>query len=416
MKSKLISTTIYVGIGTAVRQISGFVVYKVLALSHGPAGIAIVGQFQNFIGIFTSLSTGGVQQGVIKYLADSNDKIDRINILRAAYRITTVSSLIIGILIIFLSNPLANYLFLTSSYSTHLIFFGVLLIFFGFNLILKSALNGVSEIRRYVIANTASSLFSLAITSSAAYYLGLSAAIFCLAISESVVFFITLYVAKKHNLFSVNLLTRSIDRGAVIKLFNYSLMALTSFVLTPVITITIRKMIINECGVSDAGLWDSMMKISAGYLGIITTTLSVYYLPTLSKLSSVAEIRKELLRGYSLLAPTLLSLIFLIYLFRDTIIRILYTQEFIKMSALFAPQLLGDFFKMLSWMLSYLMLAKAMTKEFIITQVIFAAFNIIVSSLLLKSLGLIGANVSHAVLYISYFFTLLIMFRKFFFK
>lgn len=416
MKSRLISTSIYVSLGTIVRYISGFVVYKVIALSHGPSGIAVVGQFQNFISFFTSLSTGGVQQGVIKYLAEGRGNEDTKSILSAAYRITIVSSLIIGLLIIVSSRFLSNYLFQNYLYTIHLIFFGILLIFFGFNLILKSALNGISQIKKYVIANASTSLFSLVVTASAAYFYGLSAAIFCLAISESIVFFITFYVARDHNLISFNLLLSRVDTFAIKRLLGYSFMALTSLILTPVIAIFIRTIIIKEYTTIDAGIWDGMVKISAAYLGVITTSLSVYYLPTLSKLSTARDIRQELLNGFRMVVPFLCVITLAVFFLKESIIRLLFTVEFTRMSELFAPQLLGDFFKIISWLLSYLMLSKAMTKEFIVTQILFSVLNVLLCMVFIKNFGPIGANIAHAVLYIVYFITMVIMFRGYLFK
>jgi PST family polysaccharide transporter len=42
------------------------------------------------------------------------------------------------------------------------------------------------------------------------------------------------------------------------------------------------------------------------------------------------------------------------------------------MKPLFTYQLLGDFFKIGSWLLAYLMIAKALAKTFIITEILFA--------------------------------------------
>ena len=67
-------------------------------------------------------------------------------------------------------------------------------------------------------------------------------------------------------------------------------MALTSGGLQPLVAIGIRNHIISTLSVTDAGYWDAMGKISQGYLGIITGTLAVYYLPKLSNLSDKDDI------------------------------------------------------------------------------------------------------------------------------
>jgi PST family polysaccharide transporter len=49
------------------------------------------------------------------------------------------------------------------------------------------------------------------------------------------------------------------------------------------------------------------------------------------------------------------------------------------LAPLFLWQLIGDFFKIAAWILSYLMLAKAMVKTFIVTEIVFNSINIILS-------------------------------------
>ena len=61
-----------------------------------------------------------------------------------------------------------------------------------------------------------------------------------------------------------------------------------------------------------------------------------------------------------------------IYVLRDIAILILFTEEFMPMSDLFFYQLIGDIFKIASWLLGYLMIAKAMTRIFIITEIVFS--------------------------------------------
>ena len=61
------------------------------------------------------------------------------------------------------------------------------------------------------------------------------------------------------------------------------------------------------------------------------------------------------------------------------------------MRELFAPQLLGDFFKMISQCFSYLVIAKAMTKFFIFTELFFALTYFMLSYSLINILGAEGA-------------------------
>jgi PST family polysaccharide transporter len=69
------------------------------------------------------------------------------------------------------------------------------------------------------------------------------------------------------------------------------------------------------------------------------------------------------------------------------------------MRGLFMWQLIGDVFKLAAWLLGYLMLAKAMTQAFILTEVFFSAFFVGLTFWFVNNFGLIGVTYAHAVNY-----------------
>src|SRR5665648_1269766 len=112
---------------------------------------------------------------------------------------------------------------------------------------------------------------------------------------------------------------------------------------------------------------------------VVTTTLSTYYLPTLSAIKEEQALRAEIFKGYKFLLPLAAMGGISVFLCRDFIIHVLYTPEFMPMREYFAFQVVGDFFKIASWILAFIMLAKAMTRWFIISEIIFASSNVAVS-------------------------------------
>ena len=55
----------------------------------GPAGVALVGQLNNFASIAMAVSSGGINSGIIKYVAEYKDNENRIRLLLStALRIT----------------------------------------------------------------------------------------------------------------------------------------------------------------------------------------------------------------------------------------------------------------------------------------------------------------------------------------
>ena len=147
--------------------------------------------------------------------------------------------------------------------------------FLVFNSLLFAILNGKKEIRRYVTANIAGSLFAFVVTTIMAIQLGLYGAIVALAIYHSLTFIVTLKLTYKASWFKLRYLFGGIDIKQGKNLINYIIMALTSATCVPLSHILIRNHLGKTLGWEAAGYWEAMWRLSSGYLTLITTTLGV---------------------------------------------------------------------------------------------------------------------------------------------
>ena len=108
----------------------------------------------------------------------------------------------------------------------------------------------------------------------------------------------------------------------------------------------------------------------------------------------------------------LLGISVLIFLLKHIVLWVLFTPDFYPMENLFGWQLAGDMFKMCSWLLSYLMVAKAMTGKFIITEIIFNLSYLALAFLFMKLNGIVGLIQGYLINYILYFIVMIFMFRN----
>ena len=72
------------------------------------------------------------------------------------------------------------------------------------------------------------------------------------------------------------------------------------------------------------------------------------------------------------------------------------------MRIMFPYQLVGDFFKIMAWVLSFIMVAKSKTKLYIITELVFSGMFVTLSMIWIKKMGLIGASFAYMINYILY--------------
>ncbi len=408
----LIKTSFYTSISTAITFISGFIVTKIVALKIGPEGIAYLGQFQNTTAILTMLATGGITTGVIKYLAEhTNDAVKSQRIINTAFIIIFCSSLLVSLFVMSASGYLSVAAFKKPEFWIVYFLFGLFTMLISFNAMFLAILNGLKQIKKFTIINICASLIGVALTVSFAYIFGIIGVLISSTALSIIIFFINVYFFNKLGIkWKPNF--KSWDKPVLKMLSGFSLMAVVSGFVVPFMQILVRNKIILDFSIADAGYWQAVTKISDYYLAFITTVLGVYYMPRLSEIKNKKDIRSEIIKGYKTILPVVGAIAFLIWLFRSAIIHILFTPAFLPMKPLFTYQLLGDFFKIGSWLIAYLMLAKAMTKTYIVTEILFAFSYVVLSYYLMNHYGIIGATYSFCINYGLYWIIMAFVIKK----
>ena len=410
---KLIKTTFFSAIITFIRIASGFVASKTIAIFSGPAGVALIGAFTNFIAITLTFANGAINTGVVKYTAEFNeDEKELKSLFSTAFKISVFCSSIVGILLFTLAPYFSFLIFTKQEFANPIRVLGLTIILYSLNTLFLSILNGKGQIKSYTVVNVVGTLVGLITTLVLVYFFKIQGALYALVLSQSIFFFATVFLIINGDWFSWSFFSKTFDKTIAKKLSHFSLMAIVTALTGPISQILLRNILIEKLGIDSAGYWQGMMRISDGYLMLITTSLSTYYLPKLSTIKTDSELKFELWKGYKIIVPTVLFGCIAIYLMRYFIIKTLFTNDFYKMEELFLYQLVGDFFKMSAWTLAYLMLAKAMTKLYIVTEILFSFSYVLISLFCISYFGLKGISIGFAINYIGYFVLLMLMFRK----
>ena len=413
----LIKTSVFSAIITLVRISSGFLAGKIIAMLTGPLGVATVGAFTNFSTIVLAVGNGAINNGVIKYVSEYNaDEETTTRLISSALKITFFSSVFVSVFILFFASYFSKVVLGNSDYVNVIIVLGITLIFYSLNSLIISILNGKGEIKKYTLINAIGSITSLLLTILLVIYYKVEGALYSIVLSQVIVFAFSAFLVRKSGIISKKNVLEKFDRKLGVRLSHFSLMALVSALTVPVSQILLRNIISHDLGINAAGYWQGMMRVSDGYLMLITTSLSVYYLPKLSALISNNEIRTEVLNGYKIILPSVFIGCLVIYFLRFYVIELLFTKKFMPMETLFFWQLIGDFYKMASWVLSFLMLEKAKTTIFIISEIGFSALYVILSIIFIKNYGIQGASISFALNYFIYLLAMIFLFRKLLFN
>ena len=243
-------------------------------------------------------------------------------------------------------------------------------------------------------------------------YYGLWGALIGMILSTTLIAFVTFAFVSKSEWFSFKSFKNKPDRVATKKLLHYSLMAFTSLFAVSYIQLMTRTYIINHLSIQDAGFWQGIVKISDIYLLLITSTLSIYYLPRLSEIKNNSELLREVVKAFKFVIPVTIFLSLLIFVFRSIIVRIVFSENFLPMNELFLPQLLGNVLKIATWLIGIITIARSMTLVYISFEIVGGLMFYFLTILFINKYGLIGATYSYACTYLAYFLAFLVLIKK----
>lgn len=410
---KLIKTSIFSGIITFIKIASGFIAAKVVAIFTGPAGVALLGQFTSFLAIILTVSNGAISNGVVKYTAEFEDDNEHLKVLfSTSFRVSLYLGLFSATVVLILAPYISEVILYSNEYTNVIRTLALTLIFYVFNILLISILNGKKEIKLYTYVNTLGALFSLILTIALVYFFSISGALFALIVSQTLSLLVTVIIIRKQYWFKWEYFNKIFDKSLAKKLGGYGLISLVSAITMPLSQILLRNILIDKLGVDSAGYWQGMMRVSDGYLMLINTSISIYYLPKLSSLKSDLDIRKEIYYGFKIILPVTVVGCTIIYFLRFFIIKTLYTPDFNAMENLFFYQLMGDVMKVASMIVGYLLIAKAMVKTAIFTETFFAVMWVVLGYMFIDIFALKGVTIAFFINYIIYFLIMLFIFRK----
>jgi PST family polysaccharide transporter len=412
----LIKTSAYNGVATVIRMILGIISNKICSVYLGPSGYALLGQYANYSTIASSFATGGISSGLIKYVAEYYDQLDkREKIINTSLFIVLICSAIIGIISIVLCRFFSILLLKSPQYWSIFVISGLMITLNSVGIVISNLLNALKHITKLITSQIIMNFVSLGVAIPLVIFFNVYGSLLSVFIIAPLTIYINYHFLLKSG-FNFRLVKPLFDKDSFIKLSKFSAMAFTTTLMVPVSQLFIRNFVMTRISPVAAGYWQGVVKLSDMYMGVITSSLALYYLPRLSEIKEINELRKEIFLGYSILMPLMIILGLTIFFLRDFITHTLYAPSFGPMRELFPFQLLGDFFKIASWLLAFLMLAKAKGKMFIITEVIFSLSYLIFSLLFIENYGIVGATYSYCLNYFLYFILFVFLFRNVIFK
>lgn len=403
------------GLLTVLKMAMGFVIAKVVAVYAGPTGMAMLGQLQSMVGAINGIANAPVGSGIVRFTAEKQNQ--GFEACSPWWRASVQWVLVISAIAIpaglLLSGTMAEWLFQDKTLAWLIMVTVIVLPLSALGTLCNSVINGHQQYRRYVGLGMLSVLVSSAFMLGMIVQYSIKGALLAAALQSGLIGVVMLFANLKQPWFRLRYWWGKTDTKARKAIGGYMLMAITSAITVPVSLILVRNILIEQVGWEAAGQWQAVWKISEVYLSVITMALGTYYLPKLASLVGVDAIVSEIHKTARVIMPLVAVMAVGIYLLRDVVISVLFTEQFREARQLFAIQLMGDVIKIASWLYAYPMLSRGATKWFISTEVIFSITFVCASYIFISFNGLSGVTLSYLINYSLYFLFIFLNVKKF---
>lgn len=401
------------GTAVAAKVISALVINKVIAVYLGPTGYPVIGQFQNILSVLMNLGGGIFANGLTKLTAERQEDGARQSAAwRTGIAISALLSATLLVALVLLPASLAESLFLGVPYAGDirwlLLVFPVAIL----SSLFLAITNGKKQFQAFAYANIVGSLVSIVTVAVLTRQYGLYGALVAVCVSPLLILFASLFYSRRESWLRWNNFIGRCNRADVLTLARFGAMGLTAAACAPLAQMLIRDHAAESFGIASAGHWQAIWKLSEVYLMLFTSTLAVYYLPRIAEIRTSNELTSEIKKVYKFVLPLVGLSAALVFVLKDFIVTLLFSEEFLPMTELFAWQLTGDFLKIGSWIVAYVMLGRMMTRAFIVTEVLFTTTLVMLVYAFSAQFGIKGLTIAYAVNYGFYWLTVSVVVRR----
>lgn len=344
---------------------------KLVALWIGPLGMGLFAIFNSAIDMIVNIANFGMRTSATRSISMASDNPDKLNRISVAARRWAMWLGALGAIAMIIASPwLSEMSFGDRSHVWGYVILAIAVFANSLTLGEQAVMQGTSMLKKLAQASFYGALVGLILSIPLYYFLGEQSIVpSILCYSLSVLIFSYLIRKKGIGLQGCTLTIK--DTLAIGKDF----LKLGIFItLTDVVSQTSNYIFISYlndvANTETVGYYQAGYTLIARYTGLILSALCVEYFPRLSKVAHSNMklnifVSQEINIALMVLTPVIVAFI----LFARLIITILYTDEFFIIQNFITIGIVGMVFRVFSWCMSFVVLAKGRGKMFFIIEV-----------------------------------------------
>lgn len=371
----------------------------------GPVGIGLISIYQSIADMIRSGCMLGMDTAVVKEIAQvaiSEDKNIFYKTIACFNKWFSIAALIALLICVVFCYPISLWAFDDAKYAIHIAILSVSISMLVLATGKSAILQGMRRISEMAKAAVLGGFIGLLATIPVYYFWRLDGIIPAILINAIIGLLCAEYYYRKQGIKKVAISNREVFNSGLNTLRLGIYIVVSGFIAT-LSMFAIRAFISRNIDVDAAGLFQASWMITNVYFGIVLRAMGSDFFPRLSAISQEENKVKELVneQGYIVLAlasPVIVGLL----LFSEPVLSLLYSSQFVYADAVLKWQLLATFFKIVSWPVSFILLAKNRGFIFLMTESVFYATYILSAYLLYPQYGLEAAGIGYLAAYVIY--------------
>lgn len=386
---------------------------KFIAIWLGASGMALVANFRNVLELITVFSSAGTQNGVVAYYSENQNKFQLRSFFSTVISLLLSMSILITLVLLWNANAL-NFIFFDTLQESHLFVKAVVLVvpFIAINSALEGVLTGIKQYKPVTKIQFLSTVISLVSMVPMIYYYQINGAFIALLLRPVSMFLLMFYYFRKSKLNQLIAFGFTFKKEYLKELLPFIFMSFLSVGLLALTNLGIRIIITEVIDLDQAGFWSAISSVSSNYFLFVNAAFTLYVFPKFAEKNNLFNLKNEAWQILKTLLPIVTIGLLLVYVFRDFLIQLLFTDSFEVISPLFKWQLFADWFRVIFLVFAYFIVAKKRVVDYFIIEVVSFLMFFSISLLLMDDFGIEGVVIANFVRYVVCLSVVMILLRK----
>jgi len=392
--------------------INGIIRHKLAAILLGPAGIGMIGMFQNIIDLVKSISGLGIETGAIKEIAsNAKDKEEQARTISVFNWWVVLTACFGALICIVFCYPISIWAFEDPSYALPVALLSLCVFFTALSMGQSTVMQGTRMISGLAKSTLLGSFSGLVVSIIFYYVLGIKGIIPAFILGSILLLFFTNYYRRKLHIPQIKISNKEAFSKGINNL-KLGLFVVSSGIINTASMFILRSYVNKELGMDMVGVFSAVWSITNVYLFMILKSMGTDYFPRLCGITSNNIYVRRLVNEQTYISLAVaIPCVVIMLLFSGQFLSLLYSSEFAIGSTLLRWQILGSFFKIIAWPVAFIMLAKGKGAYHLVSEIVFFAIYLVWSYLLFPDYGLNGIGIAYLVAYLVYLFVVFIFSR-----